>query len=109
MNEPLIIMQPDQLRELIMECVKSCLPGTEPQKPEKEILTVKEAAELLNISPDSVYTLTSKRLIPHSKVGKRLFFSRSDIIDYVRKNRRTTVQEVKDEAHRDMIAARGKG
>lgn len=37
---------------------------------EKRFLTVKEASELLNISPGRLYAMCRERRIPHIKAGK---------------------------------------
>jgi len=52
-----------------------------------EILTIKEVAELLKISQSSVRRLQSDRYIPFMKIGGSVRFSKSDIIDYLKKRR----------------------
>lgn len=54
----------------------------------KSILSHKETAEYCNISPDYLYQLTSKNLIPHYKPrGKKIYFKRTEIDDWLLQNR----------------------
>lgn len=60
----------------------------------KEILTVNEAAQFLDLKPAYVYQLTSKRLIPFCRPGRKLYFQKSDLIEWVRKSRQSTMEEI---------------
>lgn len=60
----------------------------------KEILTVKEAAQFLDLKPAYLYQLTAKRLIPHLKPGRKLYFDRSELIAWVKQNRQATIDEL---------------
>jgi len=66
--------------------------GTETSK---EILNVDEASEFLNIAKQTVYTLTSKREIPHFKRGKKLYFKLSELQNWIDVTKRKTVSELK--------------
>jgi excisionase family DNA binding protein len=50
---------------------------------EKEILRVKQVAELLEYSTWHVYRLVSQQKIPFRKKGKTLFFLKQEILDWV--------------------------
>ncbi len=52
-----------------------------------EILTIKEVAEFLRISPTSVRRLQQGRHIPFIKVGGGIRFIKNDIIKYLEENR----------------------
>ncbi len=58
-----------------------------------DLIGVQEAAELLGLSPATVYTKVSHREIPFSKQGKKLYFSRNELIAYARSGRRLTKSE----------------
>lgn len=51
--------------------------------PEKEILNIVEACRLLNLARPTMYTLTSKARIPHFKRGKKLYFRRSELVEWI--------------------------
>ena len=52
-----------------------------------EFLNVKDAAQFLGVSVDTIYSWTFKRVIPHYKLGKLVKFKRSELIQYMESNR----------------------
>ncbi len=52
------------------------------------LLTVEEVAELLRLTPKGVYGLSERGVIPSIKVGGRLRFDPSVVVDWVRNARR---------------------
>ena len=46
-------------------------------------LNVPEACELLRCSDSKVYKMTMKRTIPFYKVGGKLYFKESELIDFI--------------------------
>ncbi len=66
---------------------------------QKEILSLQEACIYLCISQSYMYKLTSSRKIPHySPMGKLIFFKRTELDEWVFKNRRSTLEEINSEA-----------
>lgn len=64
----------------------------------KEILTLEEVAWYLNFSKSSIYKLTSKREIPfYSPGGKKLYFKKSEIDDWIYKSKVTPNDELENE------------
>ncbi len=49
-----------------------------------KFLNVSEAAEMLRVSPRTVYGWVSQRLVPHRKAGRRLIFLESELIDFTK-------------------------
>jgi excisionase family DNA binding protein len=66
--------------------------------PEDELLTVKQAAQLLTLSVPTLYGLVSKSQLPVSKKGKRLYFSKQELIDWIKGGRKKTEHEIAIEA-----------
>lgn len=64
----------------------------------KEILTIDEACELLNLAKPTIYTLTSRGEIPHNKVSKKLLFRYSDLLAWVDSGRCKTNTELQQDA-----------
>lgn len=50
-----------------------------------EILNLNQAATYLSLSKSALYKKTSERTIPHFKQGKRLFFKRAELDDWLTK------------------------
>ena len=53
-----------------------------------KFLSVQEAAELLRVSPRTVYGWVTQRLVPHRKAGRRVIFLESELIDFTKPNLR---------------------
>ena len=64
-----------------------------------ELLTVQGAAEFLSLSVPTVYGLISKGELPVMKRSKRCYFSRKDLMAYVRQGRKKTIRETDQAAH----------
>ncbi len=63
-----------------------------------ELLTVHQTAELLSLSVPTIYTLIAKGEIPVMKRSKRCYFSKTEILEYLKAGRKRTNSEVKAEA-----------
>ncbi len=53
---------------------------------EKRLVGVKEAAEYLDISTNTLYTWVSQRRIPHIKVGRLVKFDLNKLDQYIELN-----------------------
>jgi excisionase family DNA binding protein len=51
------------------------------------LLTIKEAAKFLDLSVPTLYRKVSKTLIPFCKKSNRLYFSKADLINWVKSSR----------------------
>ena len=69
--------------------------GNEDINSEKdEILTIKEAANFLSLSVPTIYGLLSKGELPVMKRSKRCYFSKLDLIEYLKAGRRKSNSEI---------------
>lgn len=82
----------DQIETLI-----SSWPSAQPE--EDSLLNVQQAAELLDLSTPTIYGLVHKAQIPVCKRGKRLYFSKKELNDWIMKGRRKTLSELQNEAN----------
>lgn len=73
-----------------------------------EILNIKQVASYLSLTPSAIYKLTSRKEIPHSKRGKRLYFQKAEVNDWITNNKRLTNKEVEDMATKYLIKNRKK-
>jgi excisionase family DNA binding protein len=58
------------------------------------LMNIKEVAYYLNITISAVYGLTHRRKIPNYKVGKKLYFKKEEIDNWILSKRSTTVEDV---------------
>lgn len=56
------------------------------------------AIEITGLAKPTIYGLVSKRKIPHSKQGKRLYFSRRELLEWLAAGKRKTNAEIASEA-----------
>lgn len=61
-------------------------------------MNVAEVSEYLKISVSSIYKLTSSSQIPHYKSGKKLYFKKDEIDEWIFSNRIKTKDEIEKEA-----------
>lgn len=86
------------LREQTQERIK--------EKPE-QLFTVEQAAEFLNLSVPTIYAKVSKSELPVMKRGKRLYFSREELLAYLKAGRRKTTRELAEEADNYLQTKKG--
>jgi excisionase family DNA binding protein len=63
----------------------------------EELLTIEGAAELLNLSVSTIYTKVCKNEIPVNKQGKRLYFYRAELLNWIKSGRIKTITEIQQE------------
>jgi len=66
----------------------------------EQLLTIKQAGELLSLSVPTIYGLVSKAEIPVSKRGKRLYFSKQELTDWIKAGRKKTNSEIEETAQK---------
>jgi len=62
-----------------------------------KLLTIEETAEFLNLSVPTIYRKVSQSEIPSCKKSKRLYFSKADLMEWVKSGRRKTNAEFQSE------------
>lgn len=80
----------ENLEKLILR-----ISGTEENK--DELLTVEEVSKLLNLSVATIYTKVCKKEIPFNKKGKRIYFYRHEVMEWIKSGRVKTYTEMKNE------------
>ena len=74
--------------------------------PEK-LLTIQEAGEFLNLSVPTLYSKVQKAEIPVNKQGNRLYFSKLELLQWVKSGRKMTRQEMADNAEKFLAEKKG--
>jgi excisionase family DNA binding protein len=92
----------NELRALVQSSVRMVLKETQPQKVEaiqqpERFLTIQEASEFLSLSVPTIYSKVSKGELPVMKRSKRLYFSNSELLEYLKKGRKKTSSEIQQE------------
>ena len=70
----------------------------EKNEPEDELLNVNKACDLLHLEKSTVYSKVSRGELPHMKKGKRLYFSKEALLEYIHSGRVKTNEELQESA-----------
>jgi excisionase family DNA binding protein len=75
------------------------IPKAQGEQPQTDVLlTVQDTAKFLSLSVATVYTLISKGELPVMKRSKRCYFSKVELINYLKQGRKKTFVEIANEA-----------
>ena len=74
------------------------LKSTTQREDQNDLLNTKEAAKFLNLSVPTLYSKVSKKEIPHMKRGKRLYFSKLELTDYIKSGKVFSDKEIDEQA-----------
>jgi len=98
MNNPFEVIEArlSSIENLILD-LKHKPQTVEPTEQPEQLLTIKEAAEFLSLTVPTMYSKVSKREIPCMKRSKRLYFSNSELLEYLKGGRKKTSSEIQQE------------
>ncbi|MEJ7692291.1 helix-turn-helix domain-containing protein [Daejeonella sp.] len=74
----------------------------------EELFNITKAAEFLNLSVATLYGKVCRKEIPVNKQGKRLYFYKAELADWIKSGRKKTITELREEAQLMMITRRRK-
>ncbi len=72
------------------------------------LLTVKETANFLRLAVPTIYGYIHLRKIPCFKKGKRLYFSKDALINWVKEGKLKTLSEIEQEANTYLLTRKYK-
>lgn len=87
-----------RIERLLLDLKQGPLPGELDANSEK-LLNIQEAAKFLNLAVPTIYSKVNRREIPFIKRSKKLYFSKEELTDYLKKGRVKTNEELLSEAH----------
>ncbi len=101
----------NDFQDLLAETVNACLkynnkPNTPTETPD-QLLTIQQAGDLLNLSIPTLYGYVHRAEIPVCKKGKRLYFSKDDLTNWIKEGKKKTFAEISAEA--DLYLTKRKG
>ncbi len=98
--ETLISSISERVTANILKAVRNEQPTTE--QPE-QLLTVQEAAQFLNLTVPTMYSKVSKGELPVMKRSKRLYFSSTELMEYLKEGRKKSNAEIEQEAEAYLL------
>ena len=76
---------------------------------QKDVLSLNESCAYLEISPSHMYKLTSQKRIPHfCPQGKKLYFNRTELDEWLQRNRQTSTDEIETMAANYLLTHKRK-
>ena len=63
-----------------------------------QIMNISEVAKYIKVAKTSIYGMTHRNTIPHYKNGKKLYFKKSDIDEWIFSKRIKTRNDIQEEA-----------
>lgn len=88
--------------------IKSLILESSTGQPGDQLLTIQETAEFLHVQKQTLYSYVSKGLIPHNKRAGRLYFSKNDLIQWVKEGNKRSF-DVEEEAQKIISKRKRKG
>lgn len=88
-----LIKEVSELKQLLTE--KQEKPTTQQAE---QLLTVQEAAQFLNLTVPTIYSKVSKGELPVMKRSKRLYFSSTELMEYLKEGRKKSNAEIERDA-----------
>jgi len=90
------------LKDLVRESVKEALEETQSlqsscskqEETQDQILTIQEAAEFLRLAVPTIYGLTSRKQITFFKRGKKLYFRKPDLLQWIENGKRSSKADI---------------
>lgn len=73
------------------------------EQTETQIMNVEELAKYLGMSTSTIYKKTSDMEIPRIKKGKKLYFIKEEIDEWLKKGKQMTNEEIEQEAANYLI------
>lgn len=67
-------------------------------------LNIQEASQFLTLAVNTIYSKVSRKEIPYCKKGKKLYFSRELLTEWIQSGTESTLVDLKDEAEKQFIA-----
>ena len=99
MNNPFEVIEArlSSIENLILDLKHNPL-RVEPTEHPEQLLSIQQAAEFLSLSVPTLYSKVSKGELPVMKRGKRLYFSRTELMEYIKEGRKKSNAEIEAEA-----------
>ena len=94
----------DSISEKVTANILKAVANEQPPKVSAEqLLTVKEAANFLNLTVPTIYSKVSRGELPVMKRSKRLYFSSVELMQYLKEGRKKSNAELEEEAEAYLL------
>ena len=95
-----IVTSRDELENIILLSVRKVLfehENSDREQDQDKIFSIKEACIFLNLAQQTLYGFTSRREIPFIKRGKKLYFRKSELKNWLFEGKKKSKTEILNE------------
>lgn len=86
--------------------IKSLILKTAAAEPGDKLMSIEETSEFLHVKKQTLYAYVSKGIIPYNKRAGRLYFSKNDLIDWIKDGNKRSF-DVEEEARKIISKKKG--
>lgn len=100
---PQVIARMEEKLNLIAELL---LGGQHLESNDIDILNIKEASKMLDLTVPTIYSKVCRRELPVFKKGNRLYFSKAELLEWIKSGKKKTDEEITMKAtkmHNDLF------
>jgi excisionase family DNA binding protein len=72
------------------------------QEGPEQLLSIQDAASYLNLSVPTLYSKVSRGELPVMKRGKRLYFSKAELLEYLKGGRKKSISDIEAAADANL-------
>ncbi|MDN3666910.1 helix-turn-helix domain-containing protein [Algibacter miyuki] len=96
MKKEFFMLSEDEIENLVERISNNLKKNYESQNriQQDELLSIDEAAKLIKLAKATLYGLVHKKAIPFSKKGKRLYFQKTELLDWIKSDKKDTKQSM---------------
>jgi excisionase family DNA binding protein len=113
----MIILQldSDQLQTIMQNAIRKVISEQTKQESNsnslegKDLLTITEAAGMLSLAKPTIYGLVCQSKIPCMKRGKKLYFSRKELTEWIKQGKKKTIAEMQKDADTYLATKKKRG
>lgn len=95
MGNKLVVLEIESLDTLLKQAIHEVLEEKEKNKNHKELMNFKETCDFLGIHPSTLNKWKAENKIPFRRLGKRIFFSREDVLKSLKESNYQKIKNIK--------------
>ena len=89
----------EDIRDVVDEALASFFTNHQPQQPKtEEFGGIDLAVEVTGYAKPTIYSKVSSGSIPHSKRGRKLFFNKTELLEWIESGKVKTNEEIEQDA-----------
>ena len=104
MQEKIIVFTETLLDQLVVKLADKIANSSQSDHvSSEELLDVTQTSQLIKLTKPTLYGLVHRNKIPFYKKGKKLYFYRSEILNWINSGKSTTKEDLEDRANEYIL------